>query len=91
MRALQLTRLEYGVYLAAIASSVVYVILRLFVGQRLRYPKVYDSFDKNDFIIANLGELEMIATIISPALCGFALYDWSTGVMLPIIQVVACV
>ena len=84
-----MTRIEYGVYLAAIVASFIYTFNRVFRGSKLRYPKAYESYDKDDFIIANLGELEMLTTIISPAIAGFAIYDFSPGPLLTVIQIVS--
>ena len=86
-----MTRIEYSVYLAAIVSSFIYTFVRVFKGQKLRYPKAYESYDKDDFIIANLGELEILTTIISPAVVGFGIYDLSPGSLLTIIQIVVAV
>ena len=60
------------------------------IGPKLTYPKAYNSFDKSDFIICNLGELEMLSTIISPALIGFGIQGWpSSGSMyIPAIQLI---
>ena len=86
-----MTRVEYGVLLAAIGSSMFYSFMRVFRGSKLRYPKAYESFDKNDFLIANLGELEILTTITSPAYVGFGIYDWKPGGLLITIQIVALV
>ena len=87
IRALTTKRIEYGAYLAAIVAGGLYTFIRVFKGSKLRYPKAYESFDKNDFIIANLGELEMLCTIMSPFFAGFMIYDFSPGALLRVIQI----
>ena len=89
IRSLTTKRLEYGAYLSAIGAGILYTYIRVFKGSKLRYPKMYESFDKNDFIIANLGQLETLCTIISPVLAGFSIYDFSPPALLKIIQIVA--
>lgn len=74
--------LELTFLLSVIVSCSIYSVIRILLGRKTTYPTVYASERSTDFILQNLGELEMFLTISSPAIMGYFLaallstYQW---------------
>ena len=71
--ALILALMELAIMLSIIFACIIYSVIRILIGRKLTYPKAYASNKNADFILENLGEIEMFCTILSPALSGIGL------------------
>ena len=60
--------LEVVVLISGMISSALYITLKYLMGRKMVYPKIYASDSRADFILQNLGELELLSTILSPAI-----------------------
>ena len=69
--------LELALMCAVTVSFIIFTTFRVLIGDRMTYPRVYASKNKGtDFLLMNLGELEMICSIFSPAAAGFFIYGY---------------
>lgn len=73
MSAMFMMGLELTFLLSVIVSCSFYTMIRIILGRKTTYPTVYASESSTDFILQNLGELEMFLTISSPAIMGYFL------------------
>ena len=64
--------LELTFLISVLLSCALYTMIRIIVGRNTTYPTVYASKRRTDFILQNLGELEMFLTISSPAIMGYS-------------------
>ena len=66
--------LELAIMGTVTFAFIIYTTMRVLIGDKMTYPRVYASNNKGtDFLLMNLGELEMICSILSPAVSGFIL------------------
>ena len=63
--------LELTFLISVMLSCSLYTMIRILLGRKTTYPTVYASERRADFILQNLGELEMFLTISSPAVMGY--------------------
>ena len=76
--------LELALMGAVTVSFIIFTSMRVLIGDTMTYPRVYASNNKGtDFLLMNLGELEMICSIFSPAAAGFLLYAFWIDVGYP--------
>ena len=73
-----------SVLLNNILSTVLYTLIRGgILGGKAHYPAVYHSEKEGDFIVENLGQLELFCTISSPGLvCIATLATYRTDILL---------
>ena len=59
---------ELAVLASSIISSVIFLALRAIFGPKLGYPELFQESSDYDILQSNLGKLEMLTTIMSPAI-----------------------
>ena len=70
---MMLTILELAVLVTPMIASGIYTFCRILIGEDISYPSIFKSNSGLDFIEKNLGELEMIFTVMSAAVTIFVL------------------
>ena len=89
--AVQLTYLEILIYISVICSCTIYTLIRMCAQSKIEYPRAYASPHKHDFLLENLGTLEMIVTATSPGFAAFAVRDDPSGGFVLAIQIVVAI
>ena len=97
MLSMETILLQGAVMFSSYFACIFYTGLRVPIGQNMKYPSAFESGRQGDFIVENLGELEMLTTILSPAFSGFFIAAWTNNFterdlnLTPIIAFVALV